>query len=136
MTACPIASKIPGHGCIDDITTECSFGSQATCDIDVLGLFFQILVLSMGVCTTRHWQTSGRLLQELNVCTVTDWQYLRHVLGSSLLSPQSLCPSHTHASCIHNPVPHLYILSEQVALGQPTSSSPFRQFLSPSQRMS
>ena len=25
---------------------------------------------SMVVCTTRHWQTSGRLVQELNVCTV------------------------------------------------------------------
>ena len=27
-------------------------------------------MLSMGVCTTSHWQTSGRLVQELNVCTV------------------------------------------------------------------
>ena len=27
-------------------------------------------MLSMGVCTTRQWQTSGRLVQELNVCTV------------------------------------------------------------------
>ena len=26
--------------------------------------------LSMSGCTTRHWQTSGRLVQELNVCTV------------------------------------------------------------------
>ena len=25
---------------------------------------------SMGVCTTGHWQMSGRLVQELNVCTV------------------------------------------------------------------
>ena len=24
----------------------------------------------MVVCTTRHWQTSGRLVQELNACTV------------------------------------------------------------------
>ena len=23
-----------------------------------------------AVCTTRHWQTSGRLVQELNVCTL------------------------------------------------------------------
>ena len=28
-------------------------------------------MLSMGVCTTRHWQTFGRLVQELNVYTVT-----------------------------------------------------------------
>ena len=27
---------------------------------------------SIGVFTTRHWQTSGRLVQELNVCTVLD----------------------------------------------------------------
>ena len=26
-------------------------------------------VLAMGVFTTRHWMTSGRLVQELNVCT-------------------------------------------------------------------
>ena len=37
--------------------------------IDVLGLFFD--VLSMGFYTTRHWQTSGRLVQELDVCTVS-----------------------------------------------------------------
>ena len=36
--------------------------------IDVLGSFFDML--SMGVCTPRHWQTPGRLMQELNVCTV------------------------------------------------------------------
>ena len=36
--------------------------------IDVLGSFFNML--SVGFCTTRHWQTSGRLVQELNVCTV------------------------------------------------------------------
>ena len=35
---------------------------------DVLSLFSDML--SMGVCTTKHWQMSGRLVQELNVCTV------------------------------------------------------------------
>ena len=30
----------------------------------------------MGFCTTRHWQTSGRLVQELNICTV----YIRHMI--------------------------------------------------------
>ena len=38
--------------------------------IDVLGLFLDML--SMGFYTTRHWQTSGRLMQELDVCTVED----------------------------------------------------------------
>ena len=27
-------------------------------------------MLSMGMCTTRDWQTSGQLVQEVNVCTV------------------------------------------------------------------
>ena len=52
-----------------DLTNERSLDSQGKWFIDVLGLFSDML--SMGVCTTRHWQTSGRLVQELNVCTVT-----------------------------------------------------------------
>ena len=36
--------------------------------IDVLGLLHDML--SMDTCSTRHWQTSVRLVQELNVCTV------------------------------------------------------------------
>ena len=31
---------------------------------------FKKNMLTMEFCTTRHWQTSGRLVQELNVCTV------------------------------------------------------------------
>ena len=34
----------------------------------IVFLFFDIL--SIGSCTTRDWQTSGRLVQEFNVCTV------------------------------------------------------------------
>ena len=30
-----------------------------------LAYFFDMI--TNGVCTTRHWQTSGRLVQELNV---------------------------------------------------------------------
>ena len=69
-TACPIACQFPGHGCMDDPIAERGFDSQATWVLGVLGVFFDML--SMGVCTTRHCQTSGRLVQELNVCTV-DW---------------------------------------------------------------
>ena len=29
-----------------------------------------IVILVMGICKTRHWQTSGRMVQEFNVCTV------------------------------------------------------------------
>ena len=34
----------------------------------MLGSFSDML--SMGFCKTRHWKTSGRLVQELNVSTV------------------------------------------------------------------
>ena len=53
---------------MDDLTTESSFDSQFIWVFDVLGLFFDML--SMGVSTTSYWQASGRLVQELNVCTV------------------------------------------------------------------
>ena len=62
---------------MDDLTTERSFDLHAMLVIDVtkakylndvLGLFFYII--HMDVCTTRHWQTSRRLVQELNFCTV------------------------------------------------------------------
>ena len=58
----------PGFIGMEDITTECSFDSQATCIIAVLGLFVDML--SMGVSTISHWRTSGRLVQQLDVCTV------------------------------------------------------------------
>ena len=54
---------------MDDLKTERSFDSQATLAFDMLGLFD---MLSIGVCTTRHWQPSGRLMQELNGCTAHD----------------------------------------------------------------
>ena len=52
----------PGHGCMDDLTVERSFDLQATRVIDVLDLFFDML--------SMHWRRTGRLVQELNVCTV------------------------------------------------------------------
>ena len=33
-------------------------------------LAYSFDMLSMAVYTTRHWQTSGRSVQQLNVCTV------------------------------------------------------------------
>ena len=53
---------------MDALKTDGSFDSNATSVIDVLGLFFEMV--SMDVCTTRHLQTSGRLVQELNASTV------------------------------------------------------------------
>ena len=64
-----LTTHFPRHGCMDDLTTERSIGPQATWVIDVFGLFFDML--STGVCTTGHRQTSGCLVQELDVCTVS-----------------------------------------------------------------
>ena len=47
--------------------------------IDVLGLFFDML--SMGFRTTRQSQTSGRLVQEVNGCTVALFFKLRGSLA-------------------------------------------------------
>ena len=57
-----------GRYSVLDLTTESSFDSQAKWVMMCLAYLFGML--SMGVCTTRHWQTSGRLVQELNVWTV------------------------------------------------------------------
>ena len=51
-TARPIAPQLSGNRCVDDLTAERNFDSQATWVIDVLDLFHDML--SMGVCTTRH----------------------------------------------------------------------------------
>ena len=58
---------------VPDLKIDSYFSSQATRVIHVLGLFFGML--SMGYCTTRHLQTSGPLVQELNACTVS-WRPL------------------------------------------------------------
>ena len=42
-------------------------------------------MLSMDVCTTKHWQTSGRLVQELDVCTVCACLVSEFILGSSVM---------------------------------------------------
>ena len=60
-----------------------NFDLQATWVIDVLGLSFTCY--PWAFCTTRHWQMSGRLVQELNVCTVV-------VLSRSYLRISTCCP--------------------------------------------
>ena len=55
-------------GPLIQLSTECSLDFQATWVIDVLGIFIDMP--SMGVRKSRHSQTSGRLVQGLNVCTL------------------------------------------------------------------
>ena len=52
---------------MNDLTTERSFDWQATWVIDENDKFCCKVV---RVSTTRHWQMSGRLVQELDVCSV------------------------------------------------------------------
>ena len=68
MIAHPIAIQFPGRRCMDDLTIEPNFDSQATHVIDVLGLFCDII--SLVVCTTRHWRMPGGLVRKLNDGTV------------------------------------------------------------------
>ena len=70
LTPPPPPPHFRWHGRIYDVTTYHSFDSQATRFIDVFRLFLDMSF--MGVCTTRHSQTSGRLIQELNICTIVD----------------------------------------------------------------
>ena len=81
MTAQLIATQFPGHVCMDNLTTGRSFDSHITWVIDVLGLFFDMS--SMGVFTTRHCQTSGRLVQELN-SELQLWNKVNQELAHSL----------------------------------------------------
>ena len=67
-TAHETATQFPGNKCKVDLTTERSSDSQAAWVIDVLGLLFDMLY--MDILTTRKWQMSGRLVQQLNGCTV------------------------------------------------------------------
>ena len=64
----PIVTQFPGLGCMDDLKTKRRVDKEATWVIDMLGLFLDMY--SMGVCTTRQWQTAGRLVQEFDICTV------------------------------------------------------------------
>ena len=64
----PHARLPPSFLGMDDLTTETSFDSQATRVIGVFDLCFD--VYSIGDCTAGHWKTSGRLVQDLNGCTV------------------------------------------------------------------
>ena len=56
---------------MDELTTKSALISKIhrSC-VMCLTYFFDML--DVVICTTGHWQTSGRLVQELNVCTVHD----------------------------------------------------------------
>ena len=65
----PIATQFSRYGCMDDLTTEPALIWKVRGSLICLAFsFFDIL--DMVVCITGHWQSTGRLMQELNVLTV------------------------------------------------------------------
>ena len=60
-----------------------SFDPQTTYGSLICFSYFLLCdMLFMGVCTTKHWQTSGRLVQELDVCTEVCFpSYVGHLWG-------------------------------------------------------
>ena len=76
MTACPIAIQFPGNGCMDDLTNERSFESQATWVIAIFCFMFWIcypwVFVQLG--TGRHpvdW--CRNLISALYVDTSNIW---------------------------------------------------------------
>ena len=67
--------QVPG------LTIERSLDSQVTCAIDIL---FFLTILSMGIFISTHWQTSGRLVQESNVCMYLNRIFLRKIYLKTL----------------------------------------------------
>ena len=64
----PIATQFDGHRCMGEPTTDVALIRKLRGSL--MCLAYILNMLSMGVCTTRHWQESSQLVQKLNVCTV------------------------------------------------------------------
>ena len=70
-TARPTATQLPGHGCDHRFLTlqlNLSLIRKLLASLMCLASYFDML--PVGAYTIRHWKTSGRLVQELNVSTV------------------------------------------------------------------
>ena len=94
-----IATQFSGHGCMDDLTIERSFDKQTTWVIDVLGLL--LLTCYPWLFRTRHWQTPGRVVQEVIVCTVHVGSQGKPTPITKSLSTSTL--SHTYQKPCLNP---------------------------------
>ena len=69
-TARQIASQFPGHGCMNAwMTSQLNVALIRRLRGSLMCLAYFSNMLFRGVCTSWNWQTSGRLVQELNVCT-------------------------------------------------------------------
>ena len=77
---------------MEDLIAERSFDSKDTWVSDVLGLFL-FDMLSIDVCTTRHGQTFGWLVQELDIGTVLHQMSSSRIAASCLLDINILLSS-------------------------------------------
>ena len=60
-TAGPIATQFPGHGCEHrSLTSQLNVALIRKLRGSLTNMPYYFDMLSMGVCTTRHWQTHGR----------------------------------------------------------------------------
>ena len=83
------AQKPLGFLGMDVLTTEHILICKATWVIDVFGLF--LYMLAMGVCTTKHWKTPSRLVQEVNLGTVrmSSWTFNEWILLQWMIDYES-----------------------------------------------
>ena len=91
-TARTIATQSPWHGCMDELKNKISLNLQAHGSFVCLTYLFD--VLSISVFTTSHWQTCGRLVHKLNVCTVYHDIMRKRSAWEDLPNPTCLVTSH------------------------------------------
>ena len=64
----PFATQFPGFARMNDLILKVALIRKLQRSLMCVAYF--VKMLSVCICTTRHYQTSGRLVEELNVGTV------------------------------------------------------------------
>ena len=80
---------IDGHRCMNGLQLNVTLIRTLRGSLMCLSYFIEML--SMVGCATRQWQTSGRLVQALNVCTVCYkfiWKNNRHEVSKRTITKE------------------------------------------------
>ena len=73
----PDCTQFSGYGCHHkSLTLQLNVALIRKLRGSLRCLAYFVDLLSTGGCATRHWETSGRLVQELNTCTVIVTSYM------------------------------------------------------------
>ena len=72
-----IDTLVPGHECRNDLTTSVALMRKLR-RLSVC-LVYCFDMLTMDVCSTRHYETPGCPVQELNVCTILILMYYHNI---------------------------------------------------------